>query len=309
VADEIARELPGAEALHVVTFLAAGDALKALDQVGPAFGIEISADGLRRFARIISPTSPDDPLRYDPDVDPELRRLLGFVPGIQADLPADAASPLSFWPLATAWAAEPSANRAADWKGWVVEAPGTVGPYVQKVGNLLRTVASSIIAEKKLTGGSADFYRRLVAATAWQESCWRQFEARAGKVSYLRSRQGSVGMMQVNERVWRGFYETDKVRWKVAYNVRAGAEILDHYVDIAAESGAKLDSARQTDAAGAVYAAYNGGPGQLRRYLERKRQGKVGLKVVDELFVPKFEAIGAGVETKVAACIVGGATG
>ncbi len=88
VADDIANELPGAEAAQVLTFLAAGDALRVLDQAGPSFGIEVSADGLRRMARMIAPTSPGDPLEYSPDIDPVLRRLLGFgTPLSSSDFP------------------------------------------------------------------------------------------------------------------------------------------------------------------------------------------------------------------------------
>ena len=94
VADDVARELPGAEAAQLLTFLAAGDALTVLDQAGPAFGIEVSADGLRRMARMIAPTATGDPLEYSPDVDPVLRRLLGFgAPLSSADLPG--AEPLT----------------------------------------------------------------------------------------------------------------------------------------------------------------------------------------------------------------------
>ncbi|MGH7897340.1 MAG: hypothetical protein ACREQQ_05260, partial [Candidatus Binatia bacterium] len=78
VAADVARELPGAEAAHVLTFVAAGDALAALDQAGPAFGIEVSADGLRRMARMIAPGSAADPLDYSTGVDASMRQTFGF---------------------------------------------------------------------------------------------------------------------------------------------------------------------------------------------------------------------------------------
>jgi hypothetical protein len=43
-------------------------------------------------------------------------------------------------------------------------------------------------------------------ATAWQESCWRQFIKKSGRLEPLISRAGAVGIMQVNPNVWRGFY-------------------------------------------------------------------------------------------------------
>jgi len=42
-------------ALRYASFLAAGDALAALDAAGPGLDIEISADGLRRLARVLVP--------------------------------------------------------------------------------------------------------------------------------------------------------------------------------------------------------------------------------------------------------------
>jgi hypothetical protein len=50
-------------ALRYATFLAAGDALAAFDAAGPALGIEISADGLRRLARVLAPDYAGDPSR------------------------------------------------------------------------------------------------------------------------------------------------------------------------------------------------------------------------------------------------------
>src|SRR5262249_9027942 len=46
------------QALRFTTFLAAGDALAAVEAAGPSLGIEISADGLRRPARPPAPAHP-----------------------------------------------------------------------------------------------------------------------------------------------------------------------------------------------------------------------------------------------------------
>ena len=40
-----ATTLPGTTALRYLSFIAAGDALAALDEIGPEIGLEISADG------------------------------------------------------------------------------------------------------------------------------------------------------------------------------------------------------------------------------------------------------------------------
>src|ERR1041384_5796914 len=36
--------------------------------------------------------------------------------------------------------------------------------------------------------------------------------------------------MQINQSVWRGFYQLERLRWDTAYNARAGAQILMRYV-------------------------------------------------------------------------------
>lgn len=312
VADDISRDLPGAEAAQVLTFVAAGDALQALDQVGPAFGVEISADGLRRMARMIAPADPADPLAYNPDVDPTLRQFLGFGSPISGATPAPEPEPTSVAPPTSGWMpwrwlepsdawAGPAADHSAHWKGWVVDQAPDVGAYLKRVRRLLSNVSSAVLGREQRPAADADLFRKLIPATAWQESCWRQFHVKDGKVTYLRSSQASVGMLQLNERVWRGFYETEKLRWNIAYNVEAGAEVLLHYLDLARDE--RADGRPPADLARAIYAAYNGGPAQMRRYLDPKRRGKALARVIDQLFGAKFSASGDGVESGVASCL------
>lgn len=315
VADDIARELPGAEAVQLITFLAAGDALAVLDQAGPAFGIEVSADGLRRMARMIAPTVTGDPLEYSPDVDPVLRRLLGFgAPLSSADLPQ--AEPLTrsempargwgyFLGFGAAWAAA-EVDHSRDWTRWVLDDRTEVTAYLQRVDDLLGRVAGAVAARAKLAPARSDLFRRLVPATAWQESCWRQFHTEKGKVTYLRSSRGSVGMLQVNERVWRGFYEIEKLRWNVAYNVGAGCDVLLHYLAMVEEQADESKVAPAPVTARATYAGYNGGPAELRRYLEGKGRGEGVGRLVDKMFGPKFDAIGKDAQSQIGSCLVGG---
>jgi hypothetical protein len=314
VADDIAHELPGAEAAQVLTFLAAGDALTVLDQAGPSFGIEVSADGLRRMARMIAPTSTGDPLEYSPDIDPVLRRLLGFgAPLSSADYPeveplSHAESPAGWlgwlFGVGEAWAGV-EADHSRDWAGWVLEDQAGVTSYLKRVGDLLNRVAATVVTREKLTAARSELFRKLLPATAWQESCWRQFQTQNGKVTYMRSSRGSVGMLQLSERVWRGFYETEKLRWNVAYNVAAGSDVLLHYLAMVDER-AEASKPPPPVQARATYAGYNGGPSELRRYLEGKGRGEGVGRVVDELFGPKFEAIGGSAESQIATCLVGG---
>ncbi|MDV6345838.1 hypothetical protein [Nitrosomonas sp. Is37] len=70
--------LPSTAAIRYLSVITAADALKALDQVSEKVGYEISADGLRRLARMLAPELEEDPLVYSLEVDPELRRLFGF---------------------------------------------------------------------------------------------------------------------------------------------------------------------------------------------------------------------------------------
>jgi hypothetical protein len=313
VADDISRGLPGAEAAQVLTFVAAGDALRALDQMGPTFGVEISADGLRRMARMIAPDAAEDPLQYEPTVDPALRLFLGFGEPIKGEVPAPEAPPSSRWSPrrwlgeGDAWAAAPD-DHSRDWEGWVAEKAADLSVYLKRVRRLLASVADAGIGREKLSPANANLFRRLLPATAWQESCWRQFRVASGVVTYLRSSQSSVGMLQLNERVWRGFYDVEKLRWSVGYNAEAGSEVLLRYLGMVEDQqprGARPPTA--VEKARATYAAYNGGPAQLRRYLDPKRRGNALARVVDGLFGEKFDAAGKGIEARVAGCFAGGA--
>jgi hypothetical protein len=75
-----ARGQLGDRALEFLSFISAGDALMAFDEAAPAFGARISADDLRRLARIMAPQSTADPLQFNYDQDPELQHLFGFAP-------------------------------------------------------------------------------------------------------------------------------------------------------------------------------------------------------------------------------------
>src|SRR5262249_45768252 len=79
--------------LRFATFVAAGDALAALDAAGPGLGIEISADGLRRLARTLERDYKGDPVAYSEAPDATLRELFDFhEPAAEA-----APSPGTWW--------------------------------------------------------------------------------------------------------------------------------------------------------------------------------------------------------------------
>lgn len=86
--------------------------------------------------------------------------------------------------------------------------------------------------------------------------------------------------MQINPRVWRGFYDVEQLKWNTAYNARAGAEILMQYLQ---RYGIKEGDQTGTpeNAARATYAVYNAGPRAVDRYRARdssKRETKVDAK-------------------------------
>ncbi|MBV8454199.1 MAG: lytic transglycosylase domain-containing protein, partial [Deltaproteobacteria bacterium] len=89
----------GNRSLEFLSFISAGDALFALDQTASALGIRISADDLRRLARIMAPQASGDPLAYSFDEDPELRRMFGL--GAPLELPGALELPMEPAPAAT----------------------------------------------------------------------------------------------------------------------------------------------------------------------------------------------------------------
>jgi hypothetical protein len=308
VVRQSAATQPGSVALRYLSFVAAGDALAALEQIGPEVGVEISADGLRRLARIVAPLNLDDPLVYTTEVDPELRALFGLGP-----------------PLPPPQLVEPPAEPSSGWPGWLrprsalaaVEAPSPqrlerwlptrdqIDTYLVAVREVLQEATDQTLASGQLEGKHHELYRRLVLATAWQESCWRQFIRRAGTVTYIRSPVGSVGLMQINEKVWRGLYDIQGLRWDISYNGRAGADILLHYLqDYAIARNEHTKPGGIDNLIRATYAVYNGGPRHLSRY--RRPETSKSLRRIDDLFWEKYEAVRNGRELEVGRCIVGG---
>jgi hypothetical protein len=349
------------EGLRYLAFVAAGDALAALDQAGPSFGFEISSDGLRRLARTLVPGTSEDPLAWSEEVDPALRATFGFDAELPALPPPEAEPPPEPEPSGEASpertpepTPEPTPEAtpepppapsptpspdpgaallrlralAARLGGWLAPAafaapgpPPAHGPqsspldgyaprgsdldhYLPEVASLLRESAKAVSADGELDRQQRELFRNLVLATAWQESCWRQYVSRSGKRVPLRSNVGALGLMQVNPHVWRGFYAVDGLSWSIGYNARAGSEILLHYLrDYAIARGE--DALGGADAlARAAYAAYHGGPRHLRRYREPKRWRKA-LVAVDQAFHAKYQAVAAGRELAVRECFPG----
>lgn len=305
------RGLGGGALLRYVSFLNAGDVLLALDAVAPELGVWISAEGLRRLALGLRPGYPGDPLEYGYDVDFELRRLFGFPdePPLPPPLPEqepDRSGGLMDWLVRPARAAAPAPDPVT-LLGRHLErrVPGTdeLPVYRAEMAGLLRLVGERELQDTGLEPAAAAVYRALLPATALIESCWRQYVREDGKVTFIASPVGSVGLMQVNTRVWRGLYDVERLRWEVAYNARAGAQILLRYLQ---DPGLKVVQ-RSGDAAHlprAAYAAYNAGPGGATRFLARDGSLKAG--AVDRRLWRLYQGFSAGAEPDLQRCDVGG---
>jgi transglycosylase-like protein with SLT domain len=293
------RGLLGDKALRYAGFISAGDALVALDRAAPGLGIEISADGLRRLARLLRPGSTEDPLLYGVDVDAALRSLFGLPP--ESDLaPAPVApsgpgpgSGLPWRLVSLAVAAEGRDNPVAlneRLTRWVPDET-ELGDYHAVMERLLALTADRTLRRADLEGQYARSYRTMIPATALQESCWRQFERKGDTITYRASALGSVGLMQVNQRVWRGFYNVERLKWDTAYNARAGAEILLRYLrQYGIEEGRR--SGRVEDAVRSTYAVYNAGPRAVSRYRDQASTPRE--RRVDEGFWALYRGFAGG---------------
>ncbi len=335
---ELGRRLGDEDALRYLGFVAAADALAAVDALGPDLGLEMSSDGLRHLARVLAPDDPADPLAAPDTVDPELRRALDFgeplpAPELELDpepelpepgpeptpapqpapAPAPQTSALDWLFAALRALLAPTANAAtppqagltrdelARLRGWAPKR-SELDEYLPLIDQLLRAAAEDALARKAADRELAGVYRNLQLATAWQETCWRHYVRAKGAVITIRSRAGAVGLMQVNSRVWRGFYDPRFLLGDVSYNGRAGSEILLRYfLDLAVAKGEHRRYGGLENLVRASYGAYNGGPRQLTRY--RNAKTAKSLRAIDAAFFKKYEAVRAGsVMEKVRSC-------
>ncbi len=279
-------DLPGAQALPFATFIGAADALLALDRVAPYMGMRLDQHSLRSLARLLVPSVDDPDLAYDTAVDPALRQLLGLEPDFSED---DATSFLLDWLLRPAYAAEINPTLVKQLNGWVPKRRD-IDEYLRIMAQLLDAIALAERDKGKVPAAFFEIYDTLLRATAWQESCWRQYIEKAGAVHTIQSSAGALGLMQVNKHVWRGVYDIDTLTDNIGYNARAGNEILVHYlVDYAIKKGEHEVTGDANNLARATYAVYNGGPRHLSRY--RNPASSKTLKKIDNAFWKKYLAI------------------
>ena len=299
---EVQTGLPGEIALHYLSFIAAADALKGIQSLGPGAGLDLSADGLRRLARILAPASADDPLTRSLDVDPELRSLMGFGPVI-APPQGDA----GVWWLDGVLRAARATPRidpmlVVKLNLWVPDYKNAKG-YLPLVEDLLGQTSELTMARGKVPSRHAQLFHDLVLATAWKESCWRQFVRHKGEVKTIESVTGALGMMQVDPNAWRGFYDVANLTEDIGYNARAGADILAHYLTHYAIRKREDRFGIPDALARATYAVYNGGPSHRRRY--RLENTKKSLRSIDRSFYEKYLTIKSGDSKALMSCYLG----
>jgi hypothetical protein len=311
--EKLVASLPPDAARSYRSLLDAGNALRDVGKIGGELAGELSAlgltpDTLRKLAALVGAR---DPLAYDTAVDPELRDVFGFgaplaAPRANALVSSRFADPFA-WLVPVANAEEVVAaagdieSLAKRLDGWVPTRKD-VSAYLPVMRALLEETAAQTLAAKPLEPEFHTLYDDLVLATAWQESCWRQFvRNKKGAITPIQSGVGSVGLMQINQKVWRGFYDLGGLNRDVAYNGAAGAEILRHYLrDYAIKQGEHTATGNVDNLARATYAIYNGGPGHIRRY--RTPTTRADLKAIDAAFWTKYQAVKAGDELGVAHC-------
>lgn len=305
--------------LNYLAFFTATDALAALQKLGPTLGLDISLDGLVRLGSFLSEGRIEPLLEYSYEINPDLRTLLGFGPPLTDTGPAfeveELDNPdedetdrifkpvrfrLDFW-SSSAYAGDAPPKSIKSILPWVPRRD-SLKPYLDRVKQVIEKAATETLKKNNLEGKDQSYFRLLSLATAWQESCWRQFITKGGKVRYLVSYNNtSVGLMQVNERVWRGMYRLQSLRWNIEYNARAGSEILQQYLQKYAIRKMDVKNTLDSDTlVRVVYAMYNGGPGEFKKYFKRK-QAKSYYKS-DKLFWEKYLLTKKGRFDKVLDC-------
>ncbi len=294
--------LPGETALQYLSFIAAADALKGIQSLGPGAGLDLSADGLRRMARMIAPVATEDPLMRSDEVDPELRSLMGFGAAI-APPQGDGGAWWLDGIFRQAYArARIDPLLVVKLNLWVADYKNAKG-YLPLVEDLLEQTAEVTMGKGKVPAKHGRLFHDLVLATAWKESCWRQFVRKKGKVKTIRSVTGALGMMQVDPNAWRGFYDIADLAENIGYNARAGADILAHYLTHYAIRKREDKHGIADALARATYAVYNGGPSHRRRY--RLKKTKKSLRAIDNSFYEKYLSIKSGDSQAVMSCYLG----
>jgi hypothetical protein len=312
-----------ASSMEWLSFFTTSDAIVNLYRRESAADLTISRDGLIQLAKILRSFLESPGMEYSYELDPKLRQTLELGPALDDSGPKsnltevelsllfnDEPHPISksywksFW-IPSAFAAEGVPADLKDAGQWAPPSDQDFFPYMEKFKKILDEASDKAIAKNALDEKYHSLYRVLIPAMAWQESCWRQFVKSGKKLQCLVSyNNSSLGAMQINQRVWRGVYKVDSLRWNPLYNVCAGSEIADYYLRRYALK--KMDPANPLEPdtlARVVYAMYNGGPGEFKKFLERSR--KNSFYESDQLFFEKYLWSKEGKFNKLSLCLLG----
>jgi len=307
-----------------LAFLTASDALAAVDKLGPVIGVDISRNGLIRLARMVSQDD-DLTLHYEHTVIPVLRNILGLGPPLEISNPAagketfnlnrkcpdfgarrsfisafiNMLSPQQCW--ASPSGALPGIKELRRW----LPPKKSIEPYFQKVKAVLIETNRKNLRKSNIPEKYHNLFQQVVMATAWQETCFRQFIVDDGKLTFIRSYNNtSVGLMQINERVWRGMYNLQHLRWNIRYNAKAGIDILDNYfTKYALPKSRTVASLGKDGLAACIYAMYNGGPSQFSGYLKRRQTGRY--YKTDKHFKEKYNWVKNNQWERLSKCLIG----
>jgi hypothetical protein len=258
----------------------------ALDEAGPSFMAEEMQPPAGALKQVPPAASETDPSSAHSA--PEKRGPASFFPWSSRLGPLGPLARLGDWLVRPAWASLEMPPAAwQEIKSWLLTTNNRE-IYLERIKEALRLAGQKAASSGGLPEGVSNSFVNLVKAAAWQESCWRQFIAPGGRVTFLRSSNNtSVGMMQINERIWRGIYNPGSLRWNALYNIKAGTEILHQYLTRYALDRHGVGRALSPDLlAQAIYAMYNAGPGQMDNFL--KRQARKAPNLYDRLFSEKY---------------------
>ena len=301
---------PKSSLLSFLGFFTASDALNSLDKIGPSLGIEISGDGLVRLLQMLSVKDAAD-LNYHMEQNSELQMLLGVEPIVFPESPSENrfnSMHLLDYIIPSAYAAENDTKKPdpKTLKTYLYHGQA-VSSYLSIIKPVIDDAIKTKLSKTNISKKEFGLLTLMVYSTAWQETCFRQFLEGKDDITYIRSYNGSsVGLMQINERVWRGLYNIDKLRWDIHYNAAAGVGILESYFFRYALSPMKKNKLTidNDTLARSVYAMYNGGPGQFTKFLERNASKSYYSS--DILFYEKYNWVISGEWDKLSKCLVGG---
>lgn len=251
VDDARQRGLLGEKANRYAEFFQAGKVLFSGDTGTPGSLMPVSPDELRRIARLLRPEATEDPLAYTVAVDASSRALFGFPAELsRVETRTDRVASRG-WGMALAFAEESAPGEIATlsqrldrWVPDTAEFP----EYKPVVLALVQRTTDQILQPASLDLQYFAIFRTMMPAVALQESCWRHFKRSQNQI-ITHASSSSVGLMQINQYVWRGFYDIEQLKRNVGYNARAGAEILLRYfqrygVKESEETGTLENSAR-----------------------------------------------------------------